>query len=109
MKRFFCVILAAMLLVLLAACSGREVSSTAPTATDVPTSSSRNVRSEPVQVNETHANAEVVDGQSQPAGPTSTATPVNTPPTGDFPLVYFAGALGLILICSAGLLALKKI
>ena len=29
--------------------------------------------------------------------------------TGDFPVMYLAGVVGLILICSAGLLMLRKI
>ena len=33
----------------------------------------------------------------------------STPATGDFPVLYLAGIVGLILICSAGLLMLRKI
>ena len=39
----------------------------------------------------------------------ATATPAETPATGDFPVMYLAGVVGLILICSAGLLMLRKI
>lgn len=53
---------------------------------------------------------DVVTAQSS-ASPTATAAPaqVETPATGDFPVVYLAGVVGLILICSAGLLMLRKI
>ena len=45
------------------------------------------------------------------ATPTATAAPapVETPATGDFPVMYLVGVIGLILICSAGLLMLRKI
>lgn len=117
MKRFLCVVLIAALMVFCAAC-GRDLLAAEPEATAAPTaSSSRNVRSEPVKVTETYANADNVTDNSQqtedsqPAA-TETSTPsqsVDTPETGDFPVVYFAGVLGLILICSAGLLMLRRI
>lgn len=108
MKRFLCVVLVAALMVFFAAC-GSDLLSSEPEATAAPTaSSSRNVRSEPVKVTETYANSDnVTDSQteSQP----QTAETAETPETGDFPVVYFAGVLGLILICSAGLLMLRRI
>ena len=77
-----------------------------------PTSStSRTQKSDStVKVNETAAKVDVVTAQSS-ASPTATAAPaqVETPATGDFPVVYLAGVVGLILICSAGLLMLRKI
>ena len=63
-----------------------------------------------VKVNETAAKVEVVTAQSS-ATPSATAAPApaETPATGDFPVMYLAGVVGLILICSAGLLMLRKI
>ena len=112
MKRFLCVVLIAALMVFCAACGG-DLLSAEPEATAAPTaSSSRNVRSEPVKVTETYANADNVT-DSKPAQDSAAAetqpSAVDTPETGDFPVVYFAGVLGLILICSAGLLMLRRI
>ena len=112
MKRFLCVVLIAALMVFCAAC-GRNLLASEPVATAAPTaSSSRNVRSEPVKVTETYANADNVTN-SQPETDSSAAqtqnAAVDTPETGDFPVVYFAGVLGLILICSAALLMLRRI
>ena len=39
----------------------------------------------------------------------SEAEEVDTPATGDFPVPYLAAVLGLILVCSAGLVMLKRI
>ena len=110
MKRFLCVVLVAALMVFFAAC-GSDLLSSEPEATAAPTaSSSRNVRSEPVKVTETYANADnVTDTQPSAETQTQTAEMVETPETGDFPVAYFAGVLGLILICSAGLLMLRRI
>lgn len=108
LKRFLCVVLVAMLMVFFAAC-GSDLLSSEPEATAAPTaSSSRNVRSEPVKVTETYANADNVT-DSQTESEPQTAETAETPETGDFPVVYFAGVLGLILICSAGLLMLRRI
>lgn len=109
LKRFLCVVLVAALLVFCAAC-GSDLLSSEPEATAAPTaSSSRNVRSEPVKVTETYANADnVTDSQLADSQPAESAV-TDTPETGDFPVVYFAGVLGLILICSAGLLMLRRI
>lgn len=112
LKRFLCVVLIAALMVFCAACGG-DLLSAEPEATAAPTaSSSRNVRSEPVKVTETYANADNVT-DSKPAQDSAAAetqpSAVDTPETGDFPVVYFAGVLGLILICSAGLLMLRRI
>lgn len=112
MKRFLCVVLIAALMVFCAAC-GSDLLSSEPEATAAPmASSSRNVRNEPVKVTETYANADNVTDSSQSAEesqPTEADANVETPETGDFPVVYFAGVLGLILICSAGLLMLRRI
>ncbi len=81
------------------------------------TSSSRNIRSEPITVNSTVADADTVNN-AQTAAPTTEATEapaeseaeeVDTPATGDFPVPYLAAVLGLILVCSAGLVMLKRI
>lgn len=100
-------------MVFCAAC-GSNLLANDPEATAAPTaSSSRNVRSEPVKVTETYANADnVTDSQQAATASPSAETQsevVDTPETGDFPVVYFAGVLGLILICAAGLLMLRRI
>ena len=104
MKRFLCAVLVSALVLLCAACSSRVLSQgdTSPT----PTSSSTS-RGEPVEVTELHANSDTVEATA-PA-PSSNAEPVATPDTGDLPIVPLAGAIGLILICSAGLVLLKRI
>ena len=114
MKRFLCAVIVAALLLFCVACgSHAAVSATAaPTA-----SSSRNIRSEPITVNSTVADADTVNN-AQTAAPTTEATEapaeseaeeVDTPATGDFPVPYLAAVLGLILVCSAGLIMLKRI
>ena len=98
MKRFFCAAFFVAVVALLAACGALNVNSAAAQATATPTSStSRTQKSD-------------FTAQSS-ASPTATAAPaqVETPATGDFPVVYLAGVVGLILICSAGLLMLRKI
>ena len=115
MKRFLCAAFFMALVVLFAACGALNHSTAASAATATPTSStSRTQKSEPVQVKENPAKVNVVSGQSSndPAAtsaPTATAAPAQTPATGDFPVTYLAGVIGLILICSAGLLMLRKI
>ena len=95
-----------------AAVSADSIATAAPTA-----SSSRNIRSEPITVNSTVADADTVNN-AQTAAPTtevteapaeSEAEEVDTPATGDFPVPYLAAVLGLILVCSAGLVMLKRI
>lgn len=114
MKRFLCAVAIIALLFVCAACGGGVISASTqptPTATAAATSTattSRNTHSS-VNVNETYAKSDVVESAAQSTAPTSTVTAADTPSTGDFPVVYFAGVVGLILICSAGLLMLKKI
>ena len=107
MKRFLCAVILTACLLVLAACGSAKKTEAAPTASPAATSS-RNTS--PVKVNETVANAQNVEtAAQQSAEPSSTAAPIDTPATGDYPIVYLAGVLGLILVCSAGLLMLRKI
>ena len=112
MKRFFCAAFFVVVVALLAACGALNTSSAAAQATATPTSStSRTQKSDStVKVNETAAKVEVVTAQSS-ATPSATAAPApaETPATGDFPVMYLAGVVGLILICSAGLLMLRNL
>ena len=117
MKRFLCAVIVAALLLFCVACGHAAVSADS-IATAAPTaSSSRNIRSEPITVNSTVADADTVNN-AQTAAPTaevteapaeSEAEEVDTPATGDFPVPYLAAVLGLILVCSAGLVMLKRI
>ena len=52
---------------------------------------------------------EVVTAQSSATPESTTSAAAETPATGDFPVMYLVGVVGLILICSAGLLMLRKI
>ena len=112
MKRFLCAAFFIALVALLAACGMLNKANDPAQSTATPTSStSRTQHSDTVTVNETTAKVDVVTAQSSQT-PTSTAEPsqnVPTPATGDFPVLYLAGIVGLILICSAGLLMLRKI
>ena len=113
MKRFLCVVFVAALLVLCAACS-RQAFSNVPEPTAAPTASSscnlsrEAARSEPVIVDETYANSDNVSPATQ-APATAEQPAVDTPETGDSRVLYLIGALGLVLICSAGLLLLRRI
>ena len=51
-----------------------------------------------------HPTTEVTEAPAE-----SEAEEVDTPATGDFPVPYLAAVLGLILVCSAGLVMLKRI
>ena len=94
MKRFLCAVIVAALLLFCVACGSHAAVSADSIATAAPTaSSSRNIRSEPITVNSTVADADTV----------------NNAQTGDFPVPYLAAVLGLILVCSAGLVMLKRI
>lgn len=111
MKRFLCAAFFIALVALLAACGVLNNERSAAQATATPTSSTSRTQqqSDTVKVNETVAKVDVVTAQSSQT-PSSTATPAtDTPATGDFPVLYLAGIVGLILICSAGLLMLRKI
>lgn len=115
MKRFLCAAFFIALVALLAACGVLNQANSASEVTATPTNSTSRTQqrseSETVTVNETVAKVDVVTAQSSqvPASTVAPATPESTPATGDFPVVYLAGVIGLILICSAGLLMLRKI
>ena len=119
LKRTVGILLAVVFLALLAACgipSSTGVAASAPAPSPTVAATSRDVHSEPVKVDETYAMADVISPTETPAAtaaPTAAATPAAstapTPSTGDAPVVYMAGAIGLILFCSAGLLMLKRI
>ena len=109
MKRFLCAAALIAVVVLFAAC-GMMRAENAPAQTDTPTSStSRSEKNEPVKVSENPAKVEIVTANG--STPQATAAPgtVNTPDTGDLPMMYLLGAAGLICISSAGLLMLRKI
>lgn len=113
MKRFLCAAFFIALVALLAACGVLDRATSASQVTATPTNSTSRTqqRSESVTVTETAAKVDVVTAQSSQT-PSSTVTPAtasDTPATGDFPVVYLAGVIGLILVCSAGLLMLRKI
>ena len=118
LKRFLCAVIVAALLLFCVACGSHAAVSADSIATAAPTaSSSRNIRSEPITVNSTVADADTVNN-AQTAAPTTEATEapaeseaeeVDTPATGDFPVPYLAAVLGLSLVCSAGLVMLKRI
>ncbi|MEE0801011.1 MAG: hypothetical protein U0L91_07005 [Gemmiger sp.] len=111
MKRFLCALAVAALLLFCVSCGNRVVeASTQSVATAAPTaSSSRNVRSESVAVSETVADADHVSGTQTPQTSDAGQAEVDTPSTGDIPVAYIAAVLGLILICSAGLVMLKRL
>ena len=111
MKRFLCAAFFIALVALLAACGVLNKVSAPVQATATPTSStSRSQQNEPVTVEEAPATVDVVSARDAQK-PQATAAPAqaSTPATGDFPVLYLAGIVGLILICSAGLLMLRKI
>ena len=111
MKRFFCAAFFIAVITLLAACGALNTTTAAAQATATPTSSTSRTQKtpSPVKVNETAAKVEVVTAQNSATPESTTSAAAETPATGDFPVVYLAGVVGLILICSAGLLMLRKI
>ena len=118
LKRFLCAVIVAALLLFCVACGSHAAVSADSIATAAPTaSSSRNIRSEPITVNSTVADADTVNN-AQTAAPTtevteapaeSEAKEVDTPLPGIFRCLTVAAVLGLILVCSAGLVMLKRI
>lgn len=111
MKRIVGILLAVVFITLLAACgipSSTNFSESTPAPSPTVAATSRDVHNEPVKVDETYAMADVVSPTEIPAA-TASPAPSPTPSTGDAPVVYMAGAIGLILFCSAGLLMLKRI
>lgn len=111
MKRIVGILLAVVFITLLVACgipSSTNFSESTPAPSPTVAATSRDVHNEPVKVDETYAMADVVSPTETPAA-TASPAPSPTPSTGDAPVVYMAGAIGLILFCSAGLLMLKRI
>jgi len=111
LKRIVGILLAVVFITLLAACgipSSTNFSESTPAPSPTVAATSRDVHNEPVKVDETYAMADVVSPTETPAA-TASPAPSPTPSTGDAPVVYMAGAIGLILFCSAGLLMLKRI
>lgn len=111
MKRIVGILLAVVFITLLAACgipSSTNFSESTPAPSPTVAATSRDVHNEPVKVDETYAMADVVSPTETPTA-TASPAPSPTPSTGDAPVVYMAGAIGLILFCSAGLLMLKRI
>ena len=101
MKRVVGALLVAVLLVIFVACGvPTSTRDAVPSPSPTVAATSRDVHSEPVQVDETYANADVPQ-------PSATAAP--TPATGDTPIFWVVGVVGLIVFCSAGLLLLKRI
>ena len=111
MKRIVGGLLVAVLMIFFVACGvpgTQQADPPVPSPTVAATS--RDAHSEPVRVDETYAMADVTDASPTPAA--ATAAPAGsapTPATGDAPVVYIIGTVGLILFCSAGLLLLKRI
>ncbi|MFR3972509.1 MAG: hypothetical protein ACLTZH_04270 [Subdoligranulum sp.] len=82
MKRFLCAVIVAALLLFCVACGSHAAVSADSIATAAPTaSSSRNIRSEPITVNSTVADADTVNN-AQTAAPTAEVTeaPAETRP-----------------------------
>lgn len=104
MKRIVGVALVAILLILCVACGVPSSQESTPAPSPTVAATSRDAHEEPVRVDETYAMADVTNPTAAPA---ATASP--TPSTGDAPVIYVIGAVGLILFCSAGLLMLKRI
>ena len=110
MKRFLCAAFFIALVALLAACGVLNKVSAPVQATATPTSStSRSQQNDTVTVKEAPATVDVVSAQDAQTPQAAAPAQVSTPATGDFPVLYLAGIVGLILICSAGLLMLRKI
>ena len=110
MKRFLCAAFFIALVALLAACGVLNKVSAPVQATATPTSStSRSQQNDTVTVKEAPATIDVVSAQDAQTPQTAAPAQASTPATGDFPVLYLAGIVGLILICSAGLLMLRKI
>lgn len=111
MRRFLCAAALIVVVVLFAAC-GMIRGETAPLQSATPTgTTSRSEKNDTVKVDETAAKVEIVTANGSCTEPQATAAPqeVETPETGDFPVMYLLGATGLICICSAGLLMLRRI
>ena len=105
MKRCLCGVLALLLVLFVAACDA--AGSTPAAATAAPPPAATAAPRDPIQITEQPADIQTV-GTATPQ-PTAGTAPVETPSTGELPLVPLAGAVGLILICAAGLVMLRRI
>ena len=105
MKRILCGILALLAVFICAACSAAMQAPADQDKNTAPQSTAA-AGSGPVTVTETHANSDTVPVRPAPSA-APTAAP-DTPATGEAPVVPLAGALGLILLCTAGLIMLKR-
>lgn len=104
MKRILCAIAALLAVFICAACSAALQTPDAPDQAAAPQNAA--VVNGPVSVTENHADRDTVAVRPAPtAAPTE---PPETPATGDVPIVPLVGALGLVLICAAGLMMLKR-
>ena len=106
MKRLLCALLALLAVFICAACSAAmqtpDENTPTPQTTATPDGG-------PVSVTEAHADRDTVSTARPAPSAQATAAPApQTPATGDVPLVPLVGALGLILLCSAGLVMLKR-
>ena len=119
MKRFLCAVIVAALLLFCVACGSHAAVSADSIATAAPTaSSSRNIRSEPITVNSTVADADTVNN-AQTAAPHCGSNRSSCGKRGRrggypryrgiFRCLTWLLCWGLILVCSAGLVMLKRI
>ena len=111
MKRFLCGILALLAVFICAACSAAMQTSDEPagqsTAAPAPQDAER-AGSGPVSVNEAYADRDTVAVRPAPSAAPGEADQTPTPATGEVPVVPLVGAMGLILICAAGLVLLRR-
>lgn len=105
LKRWLCGVLALLLVLFVAACDAAGSSPAVATAAPPPPATA--APRDPIQITEQPADIQTVE--SAEPQPTASAAPVETPSTGELPLVPVVGAVGLILLCSAGLVMLRRI
>ena len=109
MKRFLCGILALLAVFICAACSAAMQTSDEPAGQSTAAPAPQNVGgSGPVSVTEAHADRDTVAVRPAPSASPAEADQTPTPATGEVPVVPLVGAMGLILICTAGLVLLKR-
>lgn len=103
MKRFLCALLALLAVFICAACSAAMQTPAQPT----PAPQSTVAGSGPVAVTENHADRDTVPAV-RPAPSAAPAEEMQTPATGEVPVVPLVGAVGLILLCAGGLVMLRR-